>query len=243
MFKHRLISVVFLLVALLAGCTVAMGDWEMVSGSGDVVTREMEFAGFDRIVASHAFNVEIRQGDSFRVVIRIDDNLEQYLQVHKQGRALRIGLQPDISIQGRVTLEAEITMPELTGLDVSGASSVTIAGFESAEAFEAELSGASTLRGSIQSGDARMDISGASYVDLTGSVGDLTLDISGASTADLGGFSVNDADVEASGASKVTVKAGGRLDADASGASKVYYLGNPTMGRVETSGGAIIAPK
>ena len=52
-----------------------------------------------------------------------------------------------------------------------------------------------------------------------------------------------DANVEASGASEVTVNASGRLDADASGASDVYYLGSPILGRIDTSGASSVERK
>jgi len=51
---------------------------------------------------------------------------------------------------------------------------------------------------------------------------------------------VGDADVEASGASTVTVNASERLDANASGASHIKYLGNPSLGTVDTSGGSSV---
>ena len=78
---------------------------------------------------------------------------------------------------------------------------------------------------------------------MNGSGQNLTVEASGASTVDLGEFSVEDADAEASGASTVTVNPSGTLDARASGASHVYYLGNPTMGEIETSGASSIGRK
>ena len=52
-----------------------------------------------------------------------------------------------------------------------------------------------------------------------------------------------DANIEASGASKVTVNASGRLDADVSGASHVYYVGSPSLGKIETLIGSSVEPK
>ena len=43
-----------------------------------------------------------------------------------------------------------------------------------------------------------------------------------------------------SGASDGTVNLTGTLDADVSGASKLRYYGNPTMGDIETSGASSI---
>ena len=224
------------LLALGAGCTPPITG---VSGSGNLVTREERLSGFDMVDASHAFKVDIRQGESFSVVVRIDDNLLDYLILEKQGSTLRIGLKPNLSIR-KHTAEAEVTMPELTGLELSGASRATVTGFDSAQPLRLELSGASHVDGDIEAGDTRIDASGASHVDLQGSGADLTLGASGASIVDLSDFLVVDADVEASGASKATVSAGGRLDVNASGASTVRYLGKPAMGRIDTSGASSI---
>jgi hypothetical protein len=214
---------------------------EEIEGSGDVVTREFDLTGFDKVDVSHAFAVDIRQGESFSVMVGIDDNLVEYLRVEKQGSTLKIGLQP-----GRNYLNthatAEVTMPELTGLDLSGASRGTTSGFKSSRDLNVDSSGASRLSGDIECGDARFDVSGASRVNLTGSAEDLVIDASGASTVDLSGFPVAEANVEASGASDVTVNASDRLDVNASGASNVRYLGSPTLGTIDSSGGSSIEP-
>ena len=229
-------GLVFVLAVLLAGCAL--------TGSGSVVTREEAFTGFDKVDVSHAFKVDISEGDTFSVVIRVDDNLVEYLQAVKEGNTLKIGLKPLRRYGIRnATMEAEVTMPELTGLDLSGASHGTITGFKSTKALDVDLSGASALQGDVEAGDARFDVSGASHVTLRGSAQDVTIDASGASSVDLGGFPVNDANVEASGASNVTVNASGKLDVEASGASHVYHLGNPTLGTVNTSGASSINRK
>jgi len=208
--KKRILFPLMLMVVLLSACAV-------IPGGGNVVTREETFTDFDKVDVSDAFTVDISQGDTFSVLIRIDENVVQYLEVVKEGSMLKIGLKPGYIVQA-VTLQAEITMPELTGLDLSGASDGTITGFKSTKALDVELSGASSLQGDIEAGDARFDVSGASDVSLSGSGQDATIRA--------------DATVEATGASTVTVNPSGRLDAEASGASDVYYLGSPTLGTV-----------
>jgi hypothetical protein len=54
---------------------------------------------------------------------------------------------------------------------------------------------------------------------------------------------VADASVEASGGSEVTVNVSGRLDADASGGSRVFYLGSPALGKIDESGGSTVRPR
>ena len=235
------------LVVPLAGCTLPeMISRETISitGSGNIVTQEETFTGFDKVDVSHTFKVDISQGDTFSVIIRVGDNLIQYLEVVKQGSTLKIGLKPGRPYNIRkATMEAEITMPELTGLELSGASQGTITGFKSTKALDVDVSGASSLWGDIEAGDARFDVSGASQMTLSGSAEDVVIDASGASQVDLSAFPLADANVEASGASTVTVDPSGRLDADASGASTVYYLGSPTLGKIDTSGASSVKRK
>ena len=224
----------------LSGLIPASGD--VIEGSGTLVTEEFDLSGFDKVDVSHAFTADITQGDTFSVVVSIDDNLVQYLRVEKQGSTLKTGL--DSSRNYLAThATAEVTMPELTGLALSGASHGTVTGFTSANALEVDVSGASHLSGDVEAGDARLDVSGASHATLTGSGQDVTIDASGASHVDLADFPVADANVEASGASHVTLNSSGRLDVDASGASHVTYLGRPTLGSIDTSGGSSVEPE
>ena len=238
MFRYEMF-VVLLSVALSVGCTPPGGT---ITGSGNVVTQEEAISGFDKVEVSHAFKVDISQGETFSVVVRIDDNLLQYLEVVKQGSTLKIGLKTDRIIRNS-TQEAEVTLPGLAGLDLSGASQGTISGFKSTSALNVDLSGASRLRGDVEAGDAQLDVSGASQVTLRGSAGDVTIDASGASTVDLADFPVANANVEASDASEVTVNASGTLDVDASGASHVYYVGSPTLGTIDTTGASKVEPR
>jgi len=237
--KWLMLGVVLLLVTLLPGCTVGS-----LTGSGNIVTRQESITGFDKVNVSHGFTADILQGESYSVVIRMDDNLEKYLEVAKRGSTLNIGLKRNRpSTLRNVTLEATVTMPELTGLELSGGSHGTITGFKSNKALGTDVSGGSHLRGDIEAGDARFDFSGGSHATLTGSAGDLTINASGGSQVDLSAFAVTDANVEASGGSQATVNASGRLDVEATGGSKVFYLGSPTLGKVESSGGAEIRRK
>ena len=194
--KTTLAIIVLLLVVIVTACS------QITTGSGQVVTQEMELSGFDKLDISQGFNVQVDQGDEFSVVIRVDDNLIEYLQVEKVGDKLKIGLEGN-RIYGNSTLQANVTLPSLTGLDVSGGSDVSVNG--------------------------------------TGE--EISVDASGGSDADLASYSVVDANIDASGGSQVTINASGTLNVDASGGSQVYYLGSPTMGQIDTSGGSDVDPR
>jgi predicted small secreted protein len=238
--KYSVLFIVVLVGALLAACNI---QGSTVVGSGNIVEHKVEAAGFDRVEAGGAFQVSIRQSESYSVVVRIDDNLVRCLDAYVSGGKLTLGIRSECWIANVTRMEADITMPALTGLELSGASRGTITGFDSSKDLGVEVSGASSLEGDIASGNVTINASGASSVTLTGSGGNLTADVSGASHVDLGSFPVQNALVQVSGASSATVHPSGRIDADASGASHVYYLGEPTLGTMNTSGGSSIQRK
>jgi len=94
------------------------------TGSGVVLSSEHGIADLDELDVGNAFEVGVSQGDTYRVIVGIEDNRERYLEVDKQGRRLRIGLEPGRAyILSNATLEVEVTMPALSGLTLSGAAS------------------------------------------------------------------------------------------------------------------------
>ena len=223
--KQFVLLVSLMAFSILACQVVGIGDSATISGSGSVVPQEYDLAGFDAVDISHSFKVVVTQGETYSVIVRVDDNLVEHLNVVKQGNTLKIGLKPNRNYTVRnATLEAEVSMPELSGVEASGSSDATISGFESTKALQVDLSGSSTAV-------------------MTGSAGDVTIDTSGSSEADLAEFTGGDAIVKSSGSSTVTVNVSGRLDADASGGSDVFYLGSPTLGNIDTSGTSSVEPK
>jgi hypothetical protein len=205
----------FVAAALLAGCGAVSR-----TGSGNVVTEEKAITGFASLDVSQGFQVDVRQGEPFSVVIRADDNLIEDVQVVKEGRTLKLGLKPGTSYNlQNVTLEADVTMPEVTGAD---------------------LSAGSHLRGDIEAGDVTFKLSGGSHVTLGGSAGDLTVDADGGSHAKLADLQVVDANVDASGGSHATVNPTGTLNVDASGGSHVRYVGSPTLGTIDKDGSSSV---
>jgi hypothetical protein len=257
--SYLMLAVLILLITVAAGCGVVK-ERVFLDGSGNNETITKDYIGFNRLEVSHVFDVDITQGEEYSVVLRVDEEFLDYIDVSKRGNTLDIDLDDKYNYNYKEgLLEASITMPELLYIRQSGASKVSIDGFDSSDRFEADLSGASTLTGDLGAGDVKLglsgtsklsgkynvknvdlDVSGASKVSLSGSGTDLGLDASGNSILDLSDFMVEDAAIAVSGASEAVVNANGLIDADASGASRVIYLGDGETGDVSTSGASTI---
>lgn len=232
----------FTIGTLLVGCTM-IPPITVITSSGRTETKSYDLAGFSKLNVSSAFTVEVTQSERFKVEVIVDDSLLDRLDVRVTGDTLYIGLKPGVTVRGPSIMSAVVTLPELTGLELSGASRGMISGFNSDHALRANASGASHLSGDITCGDARLDVSGASRLELTGAAKNLRVNASGASTVSLDDFPAADADVEASGASRATVNVRGVLNATASGASTVLYTGDPASVRENTSGASTVRSK
>ena len=247
---------VLMAAALLPGCEI--------TGAGNIVTEEREVTNFIQVDVEGTFEVEITQSNSFSTNISADSSFFDYIAVTKEGDTLRIYLNPrhtftDFTSQIK-TLKAKITMPDLYGLRLSGATKATISGFKSSGDFSLDVSGASTLdmkdievgdvefkvsgasrvSGSMKADNVEFEVSGASKVELEGSASNIILNAAGASNVNLADFPLDNAYANLSGASEATVDAKGKLDATLSDASSLYFEGNPTMGTINISGASTI---
>lgn len=242
MSKLALFLSVVMALALLSGCFPMPGG-TVVMGSGRAETQDYDFSDFTSLSAGSAFQVDINQGESYAVSVTVDDNFVQYLDVRVDGQTLFIGLKPNTGFNLRnTTMRAEVTMPDLEGLKLSGAARGDLSGFNNTKRVDVELTGASELSGELTSGELRIEASGASRAELSGSTGPLDARASGASTLRLQDLQSADTRVNASGASTIVVNPSGRLTGDASGASTVRYAGSPASVQVSSSGASSVKP-
>jgi hypothetical protein len=228
-------------LATVAALVVVGAACNSVGGSGNVVSRQIEVSAFSRLEVSASFTATVSVGDAEAVTVRIDDNLVDTLDVHVSGDTLHVGLRSGTSVTN-ATLEADVTVRSLSAIDVSGAAAVTLADPLTADAFSVVASGASRLTGALEIGDGRMELSGASDVELSGSATTFTVTLSGASSLSAEQLTIDELEIDLSGASDGDVAVTGMLSAGASGASSLRYAGSPTIARSETSGASSIEP-
>ena len=250
------------ILLILLGTLTVLSGCAVIIGSGELETREYEYTEFTRIEIGYAFEAEISQDNSFTVKITLDDNIFEYLDISQSGETLIITMKPG-NVFTNVTQRAVITLPDLERLELSGASQADVSGFSSSHDLDFTVSGASKINISdITSADVTMeisgasradgkltmtngdfDISGASSISLEGSAQDIIVDASGASRVNLDDFEVVNIRIDLSGASSGTINASGLLSCDLSGASHLYYIGNPILDDINTSGASSISQK
>ena len=119
---------VVVLIALLILSGVILID------SGKLQTQQKNLSDFTIINIQSGFQAQISQGDSYSVSITADNNVINRIDVSQTGNTLTIGLQL-ASIFNIGTLKAQITMPDLQEIHLSGGANANVAGFVMSHGF------------------------------------------------------------------------------------------------------------
>ncbi len=200
------------------------------------IEKSYDLTGFHRISIGDANTVTVTKGTDFSIRAKgcADDLADLDMKVTANA-ALEIKFRNQRNNRNRV--DFIITMPLLTNLHLSGASKGDVNGFQGQNSvIRTVLSGASECRLDGLGVNLAVEISGASKLIAIGATENLYGSISGASSLDSYGVTADEVDIMVSGSSKAWVKPVNSFFADASGDSRIYYKGNPTVKHFETSG-------
>lgn len=216
-----IVFAIALLIGLMSAMNCNVGNSGGLTGSGNKKSEKRDVSGFMEIEASGAVTLEIVSQKDFSVEVEADDNLLSLIKTEVSGDVLKISSKDKISPKTKILVK--VSMPELDSLNVSGASAAT----------------ATNLKADL----LKLEASGASKIKVEGQANILESNASGASGIDAEGLKVENADVEASGASNTTVSATNELKANASGASTIYYTGEPKSVSPKSSGASSVKKK
>ena len=233
--------------------------------SARYVTRNFDYKNFTGIEAGGIVDIHLVKSPTYKVEISLPEDLEPYLRVSVSGGELKIhldNLPPRIARRmGDVHMDAEVAMPVLTSLEMSGAAKLhTEEVFDiqdktfkldlggatkvnkltvNAKSLDAEMGGATVAAVEGNFEYASIEMAGASKASLSINADKLVMDISGASKPTLQG-EMGTVKLEVSGASDFNWSGSARnMSVEASGAAKVRASGSPVDKiRVETSGAA-----
>ena len=214
----------YFLIALAAatlGCGVKNFNIAGIKGSGSIKTENRSVSGFKKIKTGGSVKLDVTVQKDFSVSVETDDNILALVTTEVDGETLIIGSKENISPSSATNIR--ISMPDLVDLDLSGASSGNVTG--------------------IKTDSMEVEISGASKIKLDGEVKSLKAIASGASKIDAENLKAQEVKADASGASTVTVTAANEADLNASGASTVYYGGDPKNLKQNSSGASSIKKK
>lgn len=202
---------------------------------------------FDKIKVSGALSVYLSQGSEQGVVVSTEDGKynDKIITEVKDG-TLKIYVESGGWNKwnwGNREIKAYVTVKNIHMLDVTGASSVKLVDPITSDDLHVELTGASTIKGSMKIKDLHFHLTGASNADITGSTERLSIQATGASSFKGYEFASANCKIEATGASSIHVTVHNELEAYATGASSVGYKGEAVITKINVTGASTVKKK
>lgn len=191
----------------LNGITVNNG--KKVTCKGPVVTKELDLSGFEAITVNGSSDMELIQGDYFKVLVKANEEVFDYIDYKVEDGVLILATKENVNIRAE-EYDVTITLPTLKELVVNGAADVDLKnGYVSGEKLKVLVNGAGdfdlsgiavpslsfTLNGA---GDIEADgldvqelivaVNGAGDIDVSGRADEATFSVSGAGDIDARGL-------------------------------------------------------
>ncbi len=207
----------------------------------NIIKETRQVRDFNRVSFGVAGNLYINIGPEFRLVIEGDKRILSEIETEVNGGKLVIKNDDwhfNFGDSERVTVN--LTMPEITGLGVSGSGVAEIMDRIESDELSLSVSGSGKLIGTgISADELKCSISGSGDIILRGegSVDNGDISISGSGGYEGESTEIDHLKVGVSGSGSCDCKAGDSLEASISGSGNVTYSGRPRVNaRVSGSG-------
>ncbi|GAA4396410.1 hypothetical protein GCM10023187_04520 [Nibrella viscosa] len=233
---NHYLHLILLSVGLLA--LISTVWWQVGKESYEDVTENRDLSQFDSLEIWGALNVLVTPGHNSTMTLRGTRRAINCLRVRQYGKMLKLGSRFGFWRRQR-DLFLTITTPELKELDVSGACTVQLNGFTKQQTMDLNISGACNINYEGDAEQLTADVSGASRLTLVGHGARLSADITGASQLQAFDYQVEEANIDVTGACSARLHVLRQLWAEATGASKIQYRGDPRI-QFKSSGASSI---
>jgi hypothetical protein len=212
----------------LSGCVAEQGN-------GHVVEEKRRAASFSRVDNDSSLEVDISQGDEQELRVRIDSNLQRFVEARVQGDTLLIETSAWI-VDLPPGPHVAITLPQLDGLENQGSGDVFAATFEQDKGIQLRLSGSGNL--TFDGATPRVDaaVSGSGDMYLSGSTDYAELELEGSGDLDAVDLVAMQADITLDGSGDVRARIEGPVDARTDGSGDIEISGDPEKGHFSEHG-------
>jgi hypothetical protein len=231
------IFIVSILTFSLNSCVFNHGE----SGNGNLTTDKRKIdPEITEIYVSNSIDVVLTQGNNCNLEVTADSNLLEYIVTEEDGNAIYIKIKDNSNLQNIDELKVKVTLPNITYISTSGASSLKTTNTIISKEIELKASSSSDLVISLESENLTADASSAAEIKIKGKAINVKYESSSSATINAEKLFANYIDAKASSAGNISCSPIINLDAKASSGGTVHFENKPkTVNKNESSGGKV----
>ena len=202
-------------------------DSEIDLGDRGTYIKQFTVGDFRNVNIGGAYSIIIRQGAEFNVSADGDEDVVDDLKVTVEDGTLRVKKTGDFSLlnfEDNKRIGLIITMPFIERLDLAGVNRTRVTGFKNLAKLHVGVTGASKTEIDVETSQIEVDVTGASKLIMKGSAKSAKVSLAGACKLDATQMTIQEAEVDASGASKATFARIPNIRKSTSGVSKIDVL-------------------
>jgi Putative auto-transporter adhesin, head GIN domain len=209
-------GVVFL-VFLTAACS--SGLLGTTTGSGNLRTDNRSVSGFTGVQLSGVGDVQVQQGASDSLAVTAEDNLLPLLTSDVVDNVLRLGVKDGTRIDNRLPITFQVTVRQLTGLDVAGSGSQKAT--------------------NVKTSSLHVRVTGSGSITAIGTADSQDVTMSGSGAYNGSGLTSITTKISSTGSGNADVAVRDRLEVSVTGSGSVTYTGSPQVTKSITGSGSV----
>jgi Putative auto-transporter adhesin, head GIN domain len=192
-----------------------------LSGNGKYITKELSgLKDFDSISDGIAADIELIQGNEYKVVYQGDDNLLENISIKVENKSLNFENKRDYSYSTKNNAKFIVTMPILKEVALGG-------------------SGTIYSKNNFDSDKIRIALGGSGDIKLKGKAQKQEVALGGSGDVDLSQMIGEKAKVSIAGSGDVDVNVSEQLEVTIAGSGDVNYQGNPQIKETVVGSGSV----
>lgn len=227
-----------IITAILGLLMFSCGNFNSISGNGNVITTERNVPNFTSVEAKTGLEVIVEQSNVTEVKVEADDNLQEHIFAEVENGILKVYC--DANIYKSDARKVYVKSPVFNGITSSSGASVESLNTIKSKNLVIESSSGSEITLKVDTQKLFCDSSSGSNIEISGIATNVETDSNSGSTIDLSELVAQNVEANSSSGSSTTVHATEKLSADASSGSSIEYRETPKeISKNESSGGSV----
>ena len=193
----------------LQGSSYSSQEGDATDEPSNVTSEPRDVSGFDEVELTGVGDLSIQQAESESLMVEAEEDVIPKIRTEVKNNRLIIGPKPNTSINTTEPINYELTVEDLSALEVSGSGDVEAEG--------------------ISTDELAVTMGGTGDVEISGEADRQEVDISGSGDYQAEELKSKEAKIDVGGSGSAVVNASEELEAGVSGSGSVEYVGDPAV--------------